>query len=940
MKRPLVCMGVLFVLGELAYRLLEESPLYSAATVIIGILICKASSKSTPSRCSDLLLFCCLILGALWALGYYAGGGLEVALGATKPSTNFEGTIYIKSNGIAQDTRSKEMFAGDFGEPGTYLKVRGKLEELPGSTNPGSFDMEQYYAGKGIRYELDVSKSEVISGKKNRVVNGLYHMKCRMAERIDEAFLEYEERHSNEGKVDFDEAVLKTMILGDKSDLSNETKILYQRSGIIHILAISGLHVGLLASILEWLLIRLKVRKNKAVVIIMIVAVLYGIMTGFSDATMRAVLMLIIGRIAFLVGRTPDLPTSMVEALLIMVIHNPDSLFSTGMLMSYMAVMGVVTGEMLIHQVLDRRSFKFIKKLRRKGRIKGFVEGVIISISINLWMLPLIMRTYYEVPVFSLLLNLIIIPLLTFVVAMGMLVAILGPYSMPFVWGCHMLLKFYEWLCRVFISIPGAIVITGHVEIWQMGLMYLLIAVLAVSIYLLLSKRKKEFAFWFEMRVKDLEDEILVMKNLKEGVSAEEGESVEEKSTKNNQLENAKRKRLAWLVFRKRLSKYVGWRSYVLVAVFASFAIVSALEIGGVKLLNKMSAGITFLDVGQGDGSIIRTGDRCYMVDGGSTSYERVGDYTIIPALKYYGVSRVDCAFISHMDLDHMSGVAYLLENQELYGIEVDYVAVSKDTDVDENYAHILEAMFSSSGEITESMLNFSGDNTTDLSSQQELLKKGKEKMEGTKLLELSEGDVIDDKIYVLYPSGGEEIEHSGNDYSLVFSYIYSGVEVLYTGDISSEVELYVVEAMRDETYLAWKESHETSRRDASGEDTSGHGTFGDDTSGRGTFGEDTSGHGTFGEDTSGHGTFEEDTSGHGTSGDGTSVTILKCPHHGSKYSSSPEFLEAVSPDFTVVSCGRYNNYGHPSPETLDRLADVGSIIYRTDKTGAIIIKY
>jgi len=928
-------MGVLFVLGELAYRLLEESPLYSAATVTIGILICKASSKSTPSRCSDLLLFCCLILGALWALGYYAGGGLEVALGATKPSTNFEGTIYIKSNGIAQDTRSKEMFAGDFGEPGTYLKVRGKLEELPGSTNPGSFDMEQYYAGKGIRYELNVSESEVISGKKNRVVNGLYHMKCRMAERIDAAFLEFAKSEGGSN----DAAVLKTMILGDKSDLSNETKILYQRSGIIHILAISGLHVGLLASILEWLLIRLKVRKNKAVVIIMIVAVLYGIMTGFSDATMRAVLMLIIGRIAFLVGRTPDLPTSMVEALLIMVIHNPDSLFSTGMLMSYMAVMGVVTGEMLIHQVLDRRSFKFIKKLRRKGRIKGFVEGVIISISINLWMLPLIMRTYYEVPVFSLLLNLIIIPLLTFVVAMGMLVAILGPYSMPFVWGCHVLLKFYEWLCRVFISIPGAIVITGHVEIWQMGLMYLLIAVLIVSIYLLLSKRKKEFAFWFERRVKELEDEILVMKNLKEGVSAEEGESVEEKSKKsgdkkklkksdkeenidyseaiesivkkkNNQLENAKRKRLAWLVFRKRLSKYVGWRSYVLVAVFASFAIVSALEIGGVKLLNKMSAGITFLDVGQGDGSIIRTGDRCYMVDGGSTSYERVGDYTIIPALKYYGVSRVDCAFISHMDLDHMSGVAYLLENQELYGIEVDYVAVSKDTDVDENYAHILEAMFSSSGEITESMLNFSGDNATDLSSQQELLKKGKEKMEGTKLLELSEGDVIDDKIYVLYPSGGEEIEHSGNDYSLVFSYIYSGVEVLYTGDISSEVELYVVEAMRDETYLAWKESHETSRRDTSGKDTSRRNASG------------------------------EDTSSLEASGDGTSVTILKCPHHGSKYSSSPEFLEAVSPDFTVVSCGRYNNYGHPSPETLDRLTDVGSIIYRTDKTGAIIIKY
>ena len=67
-------MGALFVLGELAYRLLEENVIYSAATVITGIIICKLSSKSTPIGRNDLLLFLCLCLGALWALGYYAEG--------------------------------------------------------------------------------------------------------------------------------------------------------------------------------------------------------------------------------------------------------------------------------------------------------------------------------------------------------------------------------------------------------------------------------------------------------------------------------------------------------------------------------------------------------------------------------------------------------------------------------------------------------------------------------------------------------------------------------------------------------------------------------------------------------------------------------------------------------------------------------------------------
>ena len=68
------------------------------------------------------------------------------------------------------------------------------------------------------------------------------------------------------------------------------------------------------------------------------------------------------------------------------------------------------------------------------------------------------------------------------------------------------------------------------------------------------------------------------------------------------------------------------------------------------------------------------------------------------------------------------------------------------------------------------------------------------------------------------------------------------------------------------------------------------------------------------------------------------SADILKVPHHGSKNASELEFLESAAPQTAVISCGRGNIYGHPSPETLERLGTVAENIYRTDLDGSIIV--
>ena len=242
-----------------------------------------------------------------------------------------------------------------------------------------------------------------------------------------------------------DASLLKTMLLGDRSELDTETKLLFQRCGVAHILAISGLHVALIANVFEWFIAFLGVRKKEASIIVIIFLVAYGILTGMSAATLRAILMRGVSKIAFVLGRTPDMPTCLMEALLVMVVINHESLATSGMLMSYAAVMGIITGTELNNLIFDSASFRWLKK-RLRGLALKYTKRFMISFSISLWMLPLVIMYYYEVPTLALLLNFIFIPLLTIVVACGLVAAIGGKYMVIPIWVCKNLLALYRLL--------------------------------------------------------------------------------------------------------------------------------------------------------------------------------------------------------------------------------------------------------------------------------------------------------------------------------------------------------------------------------------------------------------------------------------------------------------------------------------------------------------
>ena len=873
MKRPLMNMGVMFVLGELTYRLAQDNLRYSAITVGIGIITTIICNRFVRTKCSDLLHFYFYLFmgisfvgGMIWGYGFYSDAGrmLDEIYEKVEEGRGFEESI-DEVNGISVDLKGNLDFAGyiekvdesasgkraylkvgknrlsmyvpyeddkyvELVEPGLYIEVKGELNPVQASSNPGSFDMERYYLGKGIKYQIKYTSIDLQEGKKKEIVNGLYKMRCRLSERIDGTF--------NEETA----ALLKTMMLGDKSELSSDTKLLFQRSGIAHILAISGLHVALIAGMLEGLLAFLRVKKKDAVLVVIILVFLYGVMTGMSEATERAVIMITISKLSFLVKRTADMPTSLVEALLIMVILNPDSLFSSGMLMSFSAVVGIITGEILGKKIVDRDSFSKYHKSKR-GWLRKYSKGLITSFSVSLWMMPLVMLSYFEVPILAILLNLFLVPLLTVVVVSGLLATLLGALASISVgtlgalglllkfcssasrWMCEELCAFYKWSCHMFLKMPHSVIVTGHAELWQLGVIYALIIGAIVFLYMWIKKSREHERY--------IESNIGVVK------------------ANNELIERTSREDFDMVKMRRRYKE-------ILSVVFMYF-LVSIAAIEFVKLFNNLQSEAVFLDVGQGDGAFIHLagakGGRSYIMDSGSSSNDKVGENVLIPALKYYGMEEIDCIFISHTDMDHVSGILYLLENMDSYGISVRNVAIAAGTEEDEVIRRIEAVCDKYPSEISLDLL--------------------------------SEGDTVDNCFEVLYPEAEDfNEEHSGNDYSLVLRFRYDldkSTEILYTGDIGMEVESKIVEDQDGE--LEEGERQDKNRKL-------------------------------------------------------TGTRILKCPHHGSKYSSSEDFLRWYSPDVVVISCGEHNMYGHPSREALERLDETGATIYRTDHMGAVIIDF
>ena len=338
---------------------------------------------------------------------------------------------------------------------GMFLRICGKLEEIPGPRNPGEFDSKQYYGCQKIYYQM---KNGEICGKSAEYSyfgQFLQEIRRKAESILDEAAGAYA-------------GIFPAMILGERGNLDAETKMQYQMSGIMHILAISGLHISFVGMGFFRLLKKAGAGNGMAGAVSAFLVYTYGMMTGGSVSAMRAVGMFLILVGAGIAGRSYDLLSAMALSAIVLLLDAPAYLYSVSFLLSFGAVIGIgaVTPEIC-------------SLLNLEKKIAKSLAG---SVIVWLITLPIVLYAYGEVSLAGVFLNLLVLPTSGLVLASGIFALPVGTFAVEIakkvLFPGKCVLFFYEKLCEVVGWIPHSTWIAGSPKLWQCVVYYVMLAVI------------------------------------------------------------------------------------------------------------------------------------------------------------------------------------------------------------------------------------------------------------------------------------------------------------------------------------------------------------------------------------------------------------------------------------------------------------------------------
>lgn len=324
---------------------------------------------------------------------------------------------------------------------GNEICVKGKLSFWDTATNSGNFDQKFYYQKQGIHASVFAEEVQIMDSGSKIVKEKLFRLrkkwKALLIEHMGEIY----------------GGSMSAILLGDKAELDVETKELYQKSGIGHILAISGLHMSFIGVGFYKLLRKTGAGFLSSGLVGMLFLALYTMMIGGGVSSIRALIMFCIRIGADISGRVYDLPTSLSVAAAGIVIGQPLYLYDAGFLLSFGAILGIAAVEPIF------RFYHIVPKLLSGG------------IAIQVVTFPMILYFYFEIPLYSQLLNIVIIPLMSILLGVGIagsLLCIVWPVAGGLILkSCTCILWLYDKLCEISMILPAARIITGQPAIWQ-----------------------------------------------------------------------------------------------------------------------------------------------------------------------------------------------------------------------------------------------------------------------------------------------------------------------------------------------------------------------------------------------------------------------------------------------------------------------------------------
>ena len=383
-------------------------------------------------------------------------------------------TIFLGKNSIPAKGKvllniSKDSIQQDI-KSGMKLLVPGKLTNIAEPLNPYRFNYRKFMQKQKVEKQLQLRKTEI---------QILPHTEKRLLTQFSN-FREHLIQNLSEAKFSKDElAIMQALLLGQRQDISKEIYDKYAAAGAIHILAVSGLHVGIILLILNWLFAPLNYLKNGLVLKTIILILLmwsFAMLAGLSPSVVRAVTMFSFIAIGMQMRRKTSVLNSLFISLFILLLVNPYFIFQVGFQLSYLAVFAIVTIQPKLFKLWQPK-FKIVKY---------FWSLFTVSIAAQIGVLPLSLFYFHQFPGLFFLSNLVVLPVLGLILGLGILVILLAllnllPAILAEIYGnlIGLMNKFIAWVAGkedfVFSDI--------HFNIWQNLSAYLLIFCFILLIY-------------------------------------------------------------------------------------------------------------------------------------------------------------------------------------------------------------------------------------------------------------------------------------------------------------------------------------------------------------------------------------------------------------------------------------------------------------------------
>lgn len=356
---------------------------------------------------------------------------------------------------------------------GSRVTLSGKASLPEPATNPGQYDAQKAGCARHICLKLsDVTLKGTDQRRGSLFLNALASLRVSLRKGAEQIF---GPRNS---------ALMSAIVLGDRSGLDAETRQLFQDGGILHVLAVSSLHVTLLGLTLYQILRRLRQSFLVSALASGFLVVSYCLMTGSSYSAIRAGVMFLLWLGAQVTGRTFDRLTALGAAAILILIRQPLALTDAGFLLSFGCILSLALLEPVFSDIWNPR-----RALSR--RLSG-------ALALQAGVLPCVLWFYCQTTPYGILVGLIVLPSMSLVMffgTIGILAGLLIPLGSFFLTSarlaggpCGYLLDLFRLLCRLAQRLPGDVLITGRPPVWKMVLYY--VCLLSFCLIIRLPDRK------------------------------------------------------------------------------------------------------------------------------------------------------------------------------------------------------------------------------------------------------------------------------------------------------------------------------------------------------------------------------------------------------------------------------------------------------------------